>query len=371
MDILGYVENFGHLTFDEKPLNDVDALILSQLSYINFENLAPSIKDQSSKPFYLKSLQTRLIKTIATGEFTDRKNVKLLPLLKTSPRFRNIGITCVENDVSLKVEKQFYALTFILPNNEMFISYRGTDLTLVGWKEDCNMVFLKEIPAQQSAIDYVNRVAKRFDMPFYMGGHSKGGNLSFYSAFYMDSSLCDRCKAVYSFDGPGFYDTSWTENEQYKLIEDKLVKIVPYDSLVGILMNHTRNSRVVDSKSFSVLQHDPYNWKISKKTGDFVYLKQRARASYINERAIKTWLASLTKQELMMTVDVLFELLGGTKASIGDLIKSTPRTIANFFIIHSRYTKEQREKLSEILKRLFYYWRKSRKYYRDNKKHLK
>src|SRR5574344_632007 len=107
MNLNQYIDVFGNITFLERPFNDVDALILAQLSYINFELVAPKIDELNRKPFLLKKL-------------------------KTSLRFRQIGVCYIKIDSSLETDKQFYGMTLVLPTGERYISYRGTDLTLVG-----------------------------------------------------------------------------------------------------------------------------------------------------------------------------------------------------------------------------------------------
>ncbi len=368
IDLNGYVRIFGNKTFFDKPFNDVDALILADLSYVNFCKLAPSISKPHARPFYLKDIPLEKSKSIAKDEFVADENVELLTLLKSSIRFRNIGLCYVENDYCLQSEKQFYGMTCILPNGIRYISFRGTDLTLVGWKEDCNMSFQKEIPAQKTAVDYVNKVTTYFDNNFIIGGHSKGGNLAFFAALTMNENLNNRCINAYSFDGPGFYDDELYKTDRYLFFKDKLIKIVPRDSLVGIMLNHTKNARVVDANSLSIFQHNPFRWKIDSKTGDFIYLKERAEQSYINERALSNWLSSLTKEERVLATNAIFELLGGTQYSLTHLIKNFGSTVTNFFKVSKSYSKEEKEKLNDILRRLFYYFNKARAYY--NKERL-
>lgn len=367
IDLNGYVDNFGNKSFNEKPFNDVDALIFSELSYINFERLAPSSSCLKSRPFYLKNLPLFETNNLAKGEFTTKENIILLTKLKSSLRFRNVGICCVEDTHCLESEKQFYALTCVLPNKTRFISFRGTDLTLVGWKEDCNMSFLKQIPAQKCAVEYVNKVTSSFKYPFYIGGHSKGGNLCFYSFLTMDENLINRCIAAYSFDGPGFYDDELYKTERFSKYNDKLIKIVPRDSLVGIMLNHTKNAKVIDANSLSIFQHNPFNWKIDSKTGEFIYLKKRANQSYINEKALSNWLSSLSKEERILATNAIFELLGGTQSSLKHLISNFGSTMKNFISVRNSYSKEEKQKLNDILNRLFYYFNKARAHYRKER----
>lgn len=363
MDLLGYLDKFGTKSFLDRPFNDVDALICAQLSYINFELCAPTLENNSLRPLALKDLDLSLAKKLSKDEFTQDKNPLLLTKLKSSVRYQDAQICYIEDSHCLSVEKQFYALTIILPNGIRYISFRGTDWTLVGWKEDCNMSFIEEVPSQTEAINYVKKVTNLFKEDFYIGGHSKGGNLSFYAAIMMDEDLKNRCLKAYSFDGPGFHDDSIYKCDGYIHMKKKLVKFVPFDSCVGVILSHIKNPKVVDAHSLGVLQHNPYNWKIDAKTGEFIFKEKRAASSYILERAFSQWLNSLSMEERKLTTESIFELLGGTKNNLSNLTKNFYLTIHGFIRVHASYSKETKEKLNDILKRLFYYHKRAKAYF--------
>lgn len=109
------------------------------------------------------------------------------------------------NKIEPETEKQFSAITVILPDNTIYVSYRGTDNTLIGWKEDFNMSFKSHIASQISAKEYLENIAKKYpNKKIRIGGHSKGGNLAVYASIFADSEVKKRIINVYNNDGPGF-----------------------------------------------------------------------------------------------------------------------------------------------------------------------
>ena len=363
MDLIGYIDKFGSFSFKEKEFNDVDALILAQLSYINFDCIMPLFKDDKDFSLKLRDLPLSKIKELASDELTTKKNAPLLTSLKSSLRFRNIEVKYIQKDSNIETNKQFFACTFKINNNFHYIAYRGTDLNLYAWKEDFSMSYIECVPAQKEAIDYLNEVTSLFKGPYIIGGHSKGGNLAFYAALSQDREHIDRTIKAYSFDGQGFYNYALFENEYFGLIYPKLVKIVPKNCVIGIMLNDINHFEVVDAKSVGIFQHNPHNWIIDKESGNFKFVTRRTKSSYINELAVHNWVNSLSKEETILIVDVIFEYLGGLHLTLYSLIDNIPRTISTFLKVQKGYNKVQKQKISSIYKRLFYYYRRAYSFY--------
>ncbi len=363
MDLLGYINTFGNKDFKERPFNDVDALIMAQLSYINFDLIMPTLKEDANYSLKIKDIPLNKIKELSSDELTTKKNAPMLTSLKSSLRFRDIAIKYIYKDSELEINKQFFACTFMLANNLHYIAYRGTDLNLYAWKEDLSMSYIDCVPAQKEAINYLNKVTSLFDGEYYIGGHSKGGNLAFYAALMQDLDHINRTIKAFSFDGQGFYNNALFENEYFHLMYPKLVKIVPKNCVIGIMLNDIKHFEVVDAKSVGIFQHNPHNWIIDKNNGEFKFLTRRSKQSYINELAVRNWIDSMTKEETILTVDVIFEYLGGLHLTLYSLIDNIPRTISTFLKVKKRYSKIQKQKISSIYKRLFYYYKKAYSFY--------
>ena len=362
MNIISYVDQFGNQSFKDRPFSDIDAVILSQLSYLNFDIYG---QRDDKNPIYLKDIPHEMFEPLSRGEFTKRKNIILLTKLKSSVRFRNVGISFVRHSQSVMYEEQFFAITCILPNGDFYMAYRGTDLTLVGWKEDANMAFLDVVPSQQSALEFAQGVTSKLKGRFYIGGHSKGGNLSFFSLVNLSPEKIERCIQAYSFDGPGFFDQKYEEIESLK---SKMTKIVPQNTIVGIMLSTLKNCKIVYSPYVGIFQHDPYSWQIDKKTIDFVYRKRRSSESYINERALYTWLRSLSKDDKVFAANALFMLMGGLDLDLKEFITFPKKRIRNIMKIRKEATDEEKEKFLSIFKQLIYHHRRARNYYLKNKK---
>ncbi|MCR5332500.1 MAG: DUF2974 domain-containing protein [Bacilli bacterium] len=360
MNLLNYIESFGNETFEERPFNNVDAVILSQLSYLNFDIYG---KREDTSYIYLKDIPHEMFEPLSVGEFTKRKNIKLLTLLKSSLRFRNIGVGFIRNNLSVKEEEQFFAITSVLPNGDFYIAFRGTDLNMVGWKEDVNMAFIDVVPSQLSAHFYVNHVCSKLKGNFYIGGHSKGGNLAFYSYINLNDRLHKRCLHAYSFDGPGFFDAQKDILLKYKDAYDKMTKLVPQNSIVGIMLSTLKNCDIVYSTYVGIFQHDPYSWQINMDRKDFVYRKKRKRESIILERALYTWIHSIDKEDKVFAANAIFVMMGGLDLTLKDFIKKPALRIKNFHEVQKNATKEEKEKFISIFKSLIYHYRRARLYY--------
>ena len=124
-------------------------------------------------------------------------------------------------------EQQFAALTVELGDGSIYLSYRGTDDTIVGWKEDLNMGYLEVIPSQTRALEYLGRMTRQYpDAKLRIGGHSKGGNLSVYAAVKAPAAVQDRIVRVYNNDGPGFAKPLVGTPEHMR-VADRILTAVP------------------------------------------------------------------------------------------------------------------------------------------------
>ena len=119
-------------------------------------------------------------------------------------RFGSIELHDYINSVDTKTQTQFGAITFSLDKNNHYVAFRGTDNTIVGWKEDLNLAVQQEVPAQKRATSYLSDIASKYSGKLIVGGHSKGGNLALYSVFKAEKSIKDRIEKRVGFDGPGF-----------------------------------------------------------------------------------------------------------------------------------------------------------------------
>lgn len=309
--VLDYLKKYGDCSFRDMPMTEVDSLALCQLSYLKFDGMVPGLRD-GQPSVELKSLVGHPdFEQLFADTRYEKVNRELLKSMLAGRRFGTLKLNCYVNIIVQKWETQFSAVTFVLEDGTVYVAYRGTDESIVGWKEDFNMAFLSPVPGQELSVEYLNTVAGRIKDSFYVGGHSKGGNLAVYSAMNCEREVQDRILKIYSLDGPGFRPEVLKE-EKFRLIADRVVKILPHSSLVGMLFESNMNFQVVESKTFGLLQHDPYTWKVEDAhlvRADALYERRKQMDNTLNE-----WILSLDEQQLRIFVDTLFQVISASEA---------------------------------------------------------
>ncbi len=345
-NIYDYIKWRGDLTFKKDPFNEIDGLILSRFSYLPLEKL---IKDEKS--ITIEKLNDKLndIK-ITTKDLLWKDDELLLPELAKTNRFKNIIIKNYVNKVNKIEEKQFSAVTLFLPNNKIFISYRGTDNTVIGWKEDLNMFFKTHTPSEVSALNYLEDVASTYFGKIILGGHSKGGTLAMYAGILAKPSTKKRIIKIYNNDGPSLPDEI-IETEGYTSMVDKIETFIPQDSVFGLLLTHKEKSSVVKSTAKGLLEHDIYSWQIVGK--NFIKLDNTTDMSKLVNKMIKNWLKDIDPDNREKTIQVIFEVIFSTNIeNFGDLKKdwfNHAKTILNSY---KEIDNETKKVVLQVLKDL-------------------
>ncbi len=303
--IMTYLEEYGEIGFEESPFNDVDALILCQLSYLKFDGLVPDIRSMRTYPsVHLRELPGSEYYELL---YQDKRHVKMnrsfFEALCASKRFGGMGLNYYISVTEPEKETQFSAITFFPEGAKPFAAFRGTDETLVGWKEDFNMAFLTPVPGQTYSVNYINRLYPRVRGKLCVGGHSKGGNLAVFASSNCSKPMQRRIDKVYCMDGPGFRPDA-LDPEGYERIRKNLVKILPHASVIGMLMEYERNYSVVSSTAIGLAQHDPYTWRVEK--GEFVKVKDIAAGQKFMNQTINEWVRSLDDEQMRTVVDALY-----------------------------------------------------------------
>ena len=178
--IIDYLKEYADVSLRDEPMNDVDSLVLCQFSYLKFDAVVPPVTEDK-KPVSLQQIQEHPdYEKLYGDERYEKENRALFEAMRVCARFRNMKLNYYINIIETQsdFETQFSAVTFLLEDGTVYVAYRGTDETIVGWKEDFNMAFLSPVPGQELAVKYLNVVTERLQGKFYVGGHSKGGNLA-------------------------------------------------------------------------------------------------------------------------------------------------------------------------------------------------
>ena len=349
--IIGYIKNYGDYTFMEKPMNDVDSLALCQFCYLKFDGMVPLVTE-NRKSVTLKELAAHEdFDSLFADERYEKENRALFEAMLHSRRFSGMKMNCYINIIEEEWETQFSAITFLLEDRTMYIAYRGTDETIIGWKEDFNMAFQSPVPGQAYAVKYLNMVTGRLKNHFYLGGHSKGGNLAVYAAMNCPESEQKRILKVYSMDGPGFRPEV-LEKCKYEAIADRIVKILPHSSLVGMLFETTDNYKVVESRTFGLLQHDPFTWLIEED--DFCYVKGLYGTRRFADDTLNEWVRSLNDEQRKMFVDTLYQVVSASKAeNLIELTADWKKSMNGIIAAMKEIDEDTRRALKKIVKALF------------------
>lgn len=343
--IFDYLDWRGDIPFAQVPLNPVDALILSTLAYVHFQDLVP----QRPGPGVPLAQAAQAFLSLPESSTEDRvrcdNDRKLLRALMDAPRFSGLTLTFHQDIFSPQQETQFAALAIRVSQEETFLAFRGTDSTLVGWKEDFNMSFLDTVPAQQAALDYLTAWVAHSPGPVILGGHSKGGNLAVYAAALASPTVRDRVKAVYNNDGPGFTKKVLTAPVYLELIP-RIHSFVPQSSVVGMLLEHEDPYTVIKSRQLGIFQHDPYSWEV--QGGGFVVVDQVTQGSRKLDQTVKSWLDALTPTDREVFLDGLYQALAGTQArSLDDLAQ--PKNLYTVFQGLTRLDEGTRTSIARTL----------------------
>lgn len=377
-------------SFEELPFNEVDALILAQLAYEDIPRLVPALDDernmygtfrgrmhhfpmdrhnlrQSAKallraPFSAITLK-QMDEVLHGGadsacqhqvhavNFTDPAIMhSFVRTVAANPRFSRLRVGAFAERFDTDEQTQTAALTFLLPDGTLVLSFRGTDDSLVGWKEDFNMAFQYPVPAQRMAADYICAVAKLWPGDMILTGHSKGGNSAVYAAMNAPAKIRKRIAAVYSLDGPGFPEHVVT-SEPYLSTVSKVHKIVPDSSIIGMVLETPEPCVVVKADCEGLMQHFAFAWQVD---GDaFVRVDDIAPSSHEFNSSFNRWMTGLSREEREHAVDALFQVVHASGATtFSGLIASMPLSLPSMIGAIVGLTPDERKHLMEAMRML-------------------
>lgn len=342
-----YLKWRGDLQVKDFPFNEVDALLLSELVYIHFEGIVPGTEESCIS---IREANQKYKKSTTREMFYYKEKEELFDVLAASPRFAEMTLCNYVSTYDEKAQEQFAAMHVNLLPNLTYVAFRGTDSTVVGWREDLNMSFMMPVPAQQSAVEYVEQTAKGLFKKYCFGGHSKGGNLAVYSGVFCNPKLQKRIAKIYNFDGPGF-NRKMIDDEAYKRIEERIETFVPEKSIVGLLMEHEETYKVVESTEFAILQHEGFSWVVDRDA--FVLADEVNKYSKSLSLSLKAWLAEMKPEERKEFVDAFFDVF--VHAGINDfmeIVDMDVKTAGGLIKEVAKVPVTQREKVTKLIKLL-------------------
>lgn len=300
-NVFDYLDWRGDLTFEQASFNEIDALILAITAYIHYP-------DSFDEPTSFKEALQKFYAQPAEDAYRGFDGIKddiyqLLKSLEENKRFNELYLSDYRNIFIKEPQEQFAAMTYHLADHYLITVFRGTDSTLVGWKEDFNMALDKPVPAQLSAAAYLEEIADKYAKKIIVTGHSKGANLAVFAASQLRDK--DRLLNVYCNDGPGF-SNGFINSSEFKEIKERIKAYMPAGSIVGGLMIPPQTEMIL-SNGISILQHDPFSWQL-KGTN---FLKNDQRPAHIKaaEKALNEFWQKADKDELKSFIDSIYKQL--------------------------------------------------------------
>ena len=306
--VFDYLKWRGDLNVKNDPINDIDALILSRLSYFPFDGIVDDNLDNSttilsaSKQFFRSDKNRDLILWKGDSELLEEAG--------KAPRFCNMKLSGYVNIIENEKQMQFSAVVIKISKDCHYISFRGTDNSVIGWQEDFNMYYMFPLPSQLMAVDYLNNVAEKYNGNLILGGHSKGGNLAVYASAYCDKSIQKRITAIYNHDGPGF-DRNAINESGFEAIKDKIHTYVPQSSIFGMMFEHQEDYTIIKSNQKGFFQHDIYSWEVDRTK--LVTLNHMTNTSIFFDHTLTEFVENMSDEDKRNFIESVFSLLKSTE----------------------------------------------------------
>ena len=358
--IFDYLKEVTYDSIYDRPFKELDVLALTELTYLPFGHIV-SQGDTTGIPVRLSDAMELIDRT--TDFIVSNQHLQLVDELATSKRFKNIKLLNYVDEYDPDVQKQFAAMTYRLSLDTYLVVFRGTDDTLIGWKEDFHMTYMDHVPAQKRAASYLQHVMKEFPKGrFLVAGHSKGGNLATYACSYLPDSLFERVDAIYSYDAPGL-NKAIIETEGYQRTSPNIRRFVPQGSIVGMMLEVPEPTTIVKSRAFGgFVQHDAFTWEI--KDYSFVTVSETSPDSQQTDLTLKQWVRETSAEERKKFFDTFFGIfLDAGITSINDLTDLKQLAKAKEILQNAQdLDPTEREMLERLAKQLidtrFQAWKK-------------
>lgn len=345
-NIIEYVGEYGCDNFTTCRITPVDMLILAELSYFELGEYGKPFENSNFEK-YISLNKEEIIKDITSPTLDRDNNIELIKAIFNSNRYKNLEMAFYTDKKSNRKVMQYASMVFKL-GNSYIITFRGTDMSLLGWQEDLYLSFLDKLPSHDLCVKFVEDSIEKLPLNanIYITGHSKGGNFATYAGSYIAEKYQKRITGIYDFDGPG-YKTNIFKCGQFKNIENKYHKIVPYDSIVGTLMIDYSKYKVVNAMGVNgISQHSPFKWELNQ-INDFVYLPKISKTSRAFDLAFEDWIGKLDDQTKKSYTTSIFNFLA--KCGIKDLRQLS----SEIFPLFRKAIAEQRSMEKEAKKKAF------------------
>ena len=305
--LIDYLEKVENLTFDQEPLNILDKVCINEIGYLTYEKWLTA--SDLKKPINLHDFAEGKELNPDYSFMVTKERVELAEAMVRSRRFASLSFSDYRSVLDKEVEKQFAAMIFSLPElNYHQLVFRGTDDSVIGWKEDFQLTYSREIPAHRSAMTFLEEHLLNLSGRITVSGHSKGGNLALYSAVQSSTALREKIAELLLLDSPGLMK-SLLEKPSYQELKARMTVIRPQDSVVGVMLYWDKPAQLVAAEGIGFAQHNALTWEVDLATNDFVHEDQPTELSQRLEETFQDWIETLPKQQLKQGFDLVFDTI--------------------------------------------------------------
>lgn len=305
--LIDYLEKVENLTFDQEPLNILDKVCINEIGYLTYEKWLTA--SDLKKPINLHDFAEGKELNPDYSFMVTKERVELAEAMVRSRRFASLSLSNYRSVLDKEVEKQFAAMIFSLPELDYHqLVFRGTDDSVIGWKEDFQLTYSREIPAHRSAMTFLEDHLPNLSGRTTVSGHSKGGNLALYSAVQSSTALREKIAELLLLDSPGLMK-SLLEKPSYQELKAKMIVIRPQDSVVGVMLYWDRPAQLVAAGGIGFAQHNALTWEVDLVANDFAYEDQPTELSQRLEETFQEWIETLPNQELKQVCDLVFDTI--------------------------------------------------------------
>lgn len=325
MYIQEYVKKYGNLTIKREPFNYVDSVVLAHSAYLKFDGLIPQrgIKLSALASLYFEKYEYSDVPK-KNGVLKDSQ---IFYLIKDFERYKDLKVYNYVSKLDKNRCEQFAALMIDLPDKTTLVIYRGTDGTMIGWREDF-MLSYKNVDSQFDALKYLNR----HTLPFHsyrVIGHSKGGNLGLYACVNANYFTRKRIKEIINLDGPSLRPGSYSQIK-FNEFKDRYIKIVPESDIVGTIFDNEDNKIVTKSYLKGFLSHSGLSWQVDEK--GYKDVKFLTKESKTIAEAIKTFYKETSESQREEFIDRLFECIDDENIyTLNELLDNEPNKLIKIF----------------------------------------
>ena len=353
-NMLDYLDWRGDVPVGLDGFGEVDNLLLAKLVHVDLSHIVPS--PDEAKDIALRDAAAAYYERYGEdgeeiGLLVPAEIPGLLRRLARSRRFCDMRLSAFREILDEEKQEQFAAMTVEIGDGTLYCAFRGTDDTLVGWKEDMNLGVLESVPSQREALEYLTRAARRNErLQLRVGGHSKGGNLAVYSAVYAPEDVQERIVRIYNNDGPGFR-RELLDSPDYHRVERRILTIMPQNSVVGQMLARPQEVTVVHSTGTGIGQHNGFTWEVRGR--EFVHMPDFSHTGKRTEETLDSVLDELSGERLNAFVEALYEVLTSTGAhTLSDLNEEKLKSASGMLKTYRGLDDEMRRALSGAIRLL-------------------